>query len=166
MEFVPEGKLEEFFHSQQPDDVQKLVAKAADAPSFKSPEMNLVETYPAADLPVRTVGFHIGEIEGKSSGGTHRHLCEAVLYILEGRGYSLINGERVDYGAGDAICIPPMSWHSHHTDEDQSLKMIGIWDAKLMESFGLYFNEELGDGQPDAERNVRSQVMPDSRDRL
>jgi gentisate 1,2-dioxygenase len=43
----------------------------------------------------------------------HRHLIDAVIYILEGHGYSIIDAVRYDWEAGDFLCVPTFAWHRH-----------------------------------------------------
>ena len=39
-------------------------------------------------------------------GGMHRHQGGVVIFVLEGRGYSLVEGERFDWEAGDLLLLP------------------------------------------------------------
>jgi gentisate 1,2-dioxygenase len=43
----------------------------------------------------------------------HRHTVEAVIHWLAGEGYSIIDGQRYDWQAGDFICVPMFAWHRH-----------------------------------------------------
>lgn len=43
----------------------------------------------------------------------HRHTVEAVIHWLAGRGYSIVDGKRYDWEAGDFICVPIFAWHRH-----------------------------------------------------
>lgn len=139
-----------------------LVVKAADAPRFEWPDRNQVEIYPTEPFKPFTIGFHIGELPPDSNTGTHRHSCEAILYILEGSGYSLVDGEKAPWAAGDAVYVPPMAWHQHFSGPEGS-RMIGMWNVPLMERLGLYVNEEAGDtDHPDAKPSVRTTLLPES----
>ena len=66
-----------------------------------------------ADLPSYTVGVDITSLRPGSNDRKHRHYYETLIYILEGSGYSVIEGENVEWEAGDALYIPPWSWHQH-----------------------------------------------------
>ncbi len=71
--------------------------------------------------------------------GSHRHThTEAMLYVLEGRGYSLIDNERYDWEAGDAVHVPPrMTLHEHLNDSDARTRTLRI-------EFGIrYFYESI-----------------------
>ena len=71
---------------------------------------------------------------------SHTH-TEAMLYVLEGRGYSEIEGTRYDWQTGDAIHVPPrMTHHGHFNDSDSRARTLRI-------EFGIrYFYESLWPG--------------------
>jgi quercetin dioxygenase-like cupin family protein len=75
-----------------------------------------------------------------SSSHKHTH-TEAMLYVLEGRGYSLIDGKRYDWEEGDAVHVPPrMTEHEHFNDSDTRTRTLRI-------EFGIrYFYEALWSG--------------------
>ena len=75
-----------------------------------------------------------------SASHSHTH-TEAMLYVLEGHGYSLIDGARHDWKAGDAVHVPPrMTHHGHFNESDQRARTLRI-------EFGIrYFYEELWSG--------------------
>ena len=109
------------------------------------PDRGNKQAYPCRDFGAKTIGIHFAEVPPNSPAGTHRHLCEAIIHILEGRGYSVINGERYDWEAGDTIFIPPLSWHKHVNTDDKPMRFVAAWSVPLFEGLGLYMNEELGD---------------------
>jgi quercetin dioxygenase-like cupin family protein len=75
-----------------------------------------------------------------SSSHKHAH-TEAMLYVLEGRGYSIIDGKRYDWEEGDAVHVPPrMTVHEHFNDSDARTRTLRI-------EFGIrYFYEALWSG--------------------
>ncbi|MCH8023010.1 MAG: cupin domain-containing protein, partial [Thaumarchaeota archaeon] len=51
-----------------------------------------------------------GEISGR-----HAHM-EAILYVLEGKGYTEVDGEKVPWETGSSIHVPgPQTMHQHFT---------------------------------------------------
>lgn len=62
--------------------------------------------------------------------GRHKHL-EAVVYAVEGEGYSELHGKRVPWEAGDVLYVPPAMWeHVHMNDNPNPIKQLRI-------SFGI-----------------------------
>jgi gentisate 1,2-dioxygenase len=109
-------------------------------------ETGKARAYTARDFPTTTIGMHVAEIPPGVEAATHRHMSEAIIHILSGRGHSIINGERYDWEAGDTIFVPPLSWHQHiNTQHSEPVRFIAFWSSPLFERMGLYMNEELGD---------------------
>ena len=42
----------------------------------------------------------------QTHSGKHRHQGGLAIYVLEGKGYTILDGERVDWGEGDLILLP------------------------------------------------------------
>lgn len=53
--------------------------------------------------------------------GKHRHQGGLVIYVLEGKGHSVVEGERVDWEAGDVLLLPirPGGVEHQHFNADQ-----------------------------------------------
>jgi uncharacterized RmlC-like cupin family protein len=52
--------------------------------------------------------------------GMHRHQGGLVIYVIRGRGYTLVEGERVDWKAGDLLLLPVIPGgvaHQHFNEE-------------------------------------------------
>ena len=75
-----------------------------------------------------------------TSSHCHSH-TEAVLYVLEGVGFSEIDYEHYDWEAGDAVHVPPkMTRHEHFNPSDKRTRTLRI-------EFGIrYFYEPLWNG--------------------
>ncbi|MBI4524631.1 MAG: cupin domain-containing protein [Deltaproteobacteria bacterium] len=58
--------------------------------------------------------------------GRHRHL-EAVLYVLDGEGYSEIEGNKIHWEPGDVLHVPPaMFEHEHYNHSSTSYRLLQI----------------------------------------
>lgn len=49
----------------------------------------------------------------------HRHTIVAFRFFIEGRAYTVDNGDRVDMQPGDLVLTPAMHWHAHGNDSDE-----------------------------------------------
>jgi mannose-6-phosphate isomerase-like protein (cupin superfamily) len=89
-----------------------------------------------------------------TSSHCHTH-TEAVLYVLEGVGYSEIDGEHYDWEAGDAVQIPPkMTRHEHFNPSDGRTRTLRI-------EYGIrYFYEQLWPGYFKVEHRETSMSRP------
>jgi quercetin dioxygenase-like cupin family protein len=89
-----------------------------------------------------------------TSSHCHTH-TEAVLYVLEGVGFSEIDGEHYDWEAGDAVQIPPkMTRHEHFNPSDGQTRTLRI-------EYGIrYFYEQLWPGYFKIEHRETSVARP------
>jgi quercetin dioxygenase-like cupin family protein len=89
-----------------------------------------------------------------TSSHDHTH-TEAVLYVLEGVGYSEIDGVHYDWEAGDAVQIPPkMTRHEHFNPSDARTRTLRI-------EYGIrYFYEQLWPGYFKIEHRETSVARP------
>lgn len=69
----------------------------------------------------------------RSVSGKHRHQGGPVLFVIEGEGYTTMNGERYDWEEGDLVMIPMMPEQVEHqhfntrTDGRSSKWLAFIW---------------------------------------
>jgi uncharacterized cupin superfamily protein len=89
-----------------------------------------------------------------TSSHCHTH-TEAVLYVLEGVGFSEIDDEHYDWEAGDAVQIPPkMTRHEHFNPSDNQTRTLRI-------EYGIrYFYEQLWPGYFKVEHRETSVARP------
>lgn len=96
------------------------------------------------DLPSHAISLTIGSLEPGGYSNRHRHTYETILYVLEGRGYTLIENTRIEWEKGDAIYIPVWAWHHHVNQDDQnSAKYLACENAPMLQNLGcLAIREE------------------------
>lgn len=87
-------------------------------------------------LPSTTVSFSVGELEPSAAASNHRHAYESLLFILEGEGWSIIEGERVEWAAGDAIYVPPWNWHQHFASDRGRVRYLTGTNLPLLVRLG------------------------------
>jgi quercetin dioxygenase-like cupin family protein len=66
------------------------------------------------------VNLGVGEIAPGGHSGKHKH-TEAYVYIIKGKGHSIIDDKRYDWQEGDAIYVPPNVFHQHFNDDPNSV---------------------------------------------
>lgn len=91
----------------------------------------------------------------------HRHGGEAWLFVVEGRGHSEIDGQRIPWQAGDLVVVDHWAWHQHfNSDPDATARMIrvhnfaGIYDAMRVVLDPLQLHEEEPNSEPDVSHVV------------
>lgn len=80
-------------------------------------------------------------------GPVHRHVSSAINLILEGSGWSIVNGERIEWEAGDIMLSAP-GWSPHgHAFGPQGAIVLTIQDHPLhIGAESLIWQEDLKNG--------------------
>lgn len=71
----------------------------------------------------------------------HRHTSSTVYHVAEGRGHSVVRGERLDWEENDTFVVPAWSWHEHASDGGEAV-LFSFSDRPIMRAFGLEREEE------------------------
>lgn len=61
---------------------------------------------------------------GEATTRHHHRASEEIYYLLEGTGVVEVDGETRPVGPGDAILIPPGSWHRIRADATGPIRML------------------------------------------
>jgi quercetin dioxygenase-like cupin family protein len=96
----------------------------------------------------RTIEAHISEIPPGGHNKKHRHMNEAIIYIVCGRGYSTIQEEGkeevvVEWEEGDMFSPPLNAWHQHfNSDPEKPARYLAVTNIGLMKSIGAFSKEQ------------------------
>lgn len=88
----------------------------------------------------------------------HRHSMAAVQYVVEGRGESLIDGERFQWEKGDVLAYPAWSVHELANTEESPLVLMNVLDAPLVEGMGFLEVEGPPAGPPEEPSRMTSRA--------
>jgi gentisate 1,2-dioxygenase len=78
------------------------------------------------DRPSKIIDAYVHEIDPSAVSTIHRHTWDAVIVILEGRGWVEVNGIRYDYRPWDTIYLPSWSWHRHGNDGTKTARFMSF----------------------------------------
>lgn len=87
-------------------------------------------------LPSNNVSLSIGDLDPGAATSNHRHAYESLIYVISGRGYTITEGQRFEWKAGDAIYVPPWCWHQHCAYPDESARYITATNLPLLRQLG------------------------------
>ena len=121
----------------------RIVCKLADCPQNLTRQGRLrnylglmIEDTPLQDWIVFT--HEIRTVSGK-----HRHQGGLIIYVIDGKGYSVVDGERCDWEKGDLVLLPmrpPGVEHQHfNTDPDKP----SVWMAFIHLGMQDYVASEM-----------------------
>jgi len=79
------------------------------------------------DTPLQHWRVFVHEIRTRS--GKHRHQGGLVIYVLEGRGYSVVEGERWDWEKGDLVLLPLRPNEVEHQHFNLDPENPAVWAA-------------------------------------
>lgn len=101
---------------------------------------------PVTGGPVlRTMACWIQMLRPGLSTQAHRHSSSAVYQVFQGEGYTVVDGQRIDWTAGDLFVVPSWTWHEFVNESGQEAILFSIQDTPLMKSLALYREEAYED---------------------
>ncbi|HEY6042266.1 MAG TPA: cupin domain-containing protein [Anaerolineae bacterium] len=141
---------------------------------YKGAHFKNLKVHPVHHRPVRntsgawfdlsdnkTIEAHISEIPTGGHSQKHRHMLEAIIYIVSGRGHSMIHQNltdaptRVNWEEGDIFSPPLNWWHQHFNDDpDKPARYLAITNLGFMKKMGLATKEQA----PEAESETRDDM--------
>src|SRR5918912_1646162 len=95
-----------------------------------------------AAMRTNDAGAH--ELDPGARTTPHRHSWDAMLFIVEGSGWSEIGGRRVEWKPWDALHLPPWTWHRHGNDGDKTARYVSFSSEPLLTSLNMALLEEAG----------------------
>lgn len=98
------------------------------------------------DFPSYVLDARVVEIPPGGHTSTHRHVSDAVIFIEKGKGYSIIGGQRYDWGERDSLHLPSWTWHQHwNLDPMLPARYLAVSTEPLMREMNIERLEDLGD---------------------
>ncbi len=97
-------KTQEFSRRQR---TGQIVIKRSDRPTQVTRQGRLLYyLLPGVykEVPLQDWAVFINDV--RTHSGKHRHQGGLVIYVLEGKGYSIVDEERVDWEKGDLLLLP------------------------------------------------------------
>jgi len=101
-------------------------------------------TLTSTPLLTQAIEAHIQVLAPGGYSQKHGHMNSAVAYILEGKGYEIHDGKRLDWQAGDAVVIRNGCVHQHfNASPDKPTKVLIMKSKPLFIFFNLLFQKNL-----------------------
>lgn len=98
-------------------------------------ELDYINPETGADV-LPTMGFTAMMIEAGGKEAPPLRSCSSAFHVIEGKGHSIVNGERIDWAAKDTFTAPVFAEITHHADDESFL--VRIHDRPLQEKLDYY----------------------------
>ncbi len=120
-------------------------AKVTDGSPFDGVLMDYIN--PKTGGPVmQTIGASMQMLRPGEHTKAHRQVGSFIYQCAKGKGYSIVNGQRLDWQARDIFCVPSWMFHEHvNLSESEDACLFCFHDLPVMKSLGLYREEALKD---------------------
>jgi gentisate 1,2-dioxygenase len=94
-----------------------------------------------------TMGCYIQLLQPGMTTMPHRHTSTVIYHVVEGEGYSVVGGQRLEWQAKDVFCVPSWSVHQHgNGSSTQGAVLFSYTDAPVLRALGLF--REMADPDP------------------
>lgn len=84
----------------------------------------------------------------------HRHNSFAIYHILQGEGYTDVEGKRYHWEKGDTLACPAWHYHGHYAEGEEDTLMYVVQDMPMLAASRTLFWEE-----PEGKENIRQMVL-------
>jgi gentisate 1,2-dioxygenase len=101
--------------------------------------------HPQRDTGILTYETYLQELPPGCQSGKHRHVGEEVAYIVEGKGYSIIDGEKWEWAAGDVVAVPIHSVHQYFNSDPQHPAKLIVVKSNVYDFMGFAGIEHFED---------------------
>jgi gentisate 1,2-dioxygenase len=125
---------------------QKTVVALEDVEMQETARGTRVGVYVGADgdRPTRSMDALAHEIDPGVTSTIHRHSWDAMVLVVAGRGWTEIDGERIEWGPGDSLHLPAWSWHRSGNDSGTTARYLTFSSEPLLETMGMSIIEDAG----------------------
>lgn len=106
--------------------------------SLLSPGMGLMQTLQSA----------MQEIAPGGRSQKHGHQNPALMYVLNGEGYDIHDGVRMDWAAGDMLIVPPGTVHQHFNASETEPARVLVVKTKPIYNFANLNYQEFVEKAP------------------
>jgi gentisate 1,2-dioxygenase len=89
-----------------------------------------------------TLGCRLQLLPRGFESQTHRHTASTVYHVVEGSGYSLLGGQRIEWQKGDTFALPIWCPHQHAAG-DANAVLFSFTDEPVLKALGQYREESM-----------------------
>ena len=87
---------------------------------------------------VPALGCYLQMLRPGVSTRAHRETSSAVYHVVEGSGFTDVDGARLEWGEGDFFSVPPRALHAHGAGGSAPAILYSVQDVPLLRALGFY----------------------------
>jgi len=121
----------------------RIVCKQDDCPQMltRQGRLRYYLGHTIKDTPLQDWIVFTHEI--RTASGKHRHQGGLVIYVIDGEGYSVVDGERIDWSAGDLVLLPLREKGVEHQHFNSNPEKPALWMAFIRRTMQDYVASEM-----------------------
>lgn len=87
----------------------------------------------------KILGGSAARLDAGTSSPLVQETASSVYHVVEGSGWSIIDGQRFSWQKGDTFCIPAWNEYQHFANEDSTTVYLYRFDDKpMLKALGFY----------------------------
>jgi quercetin dioxygenase-like cupin family protein len=121
----------------------RILVKVADCPQelTRQGRLRFYLDPTIKDTPLQHWAVFTHEVRTQS--GKHRHQGGLVIYVIEGFGYSIVDGEKIDWKKGDLVLLPMRENGVEHQHFNSDPDKPSVWMAFIHMPLREYVASEM-----------------------
>ncbi|WP_338603006.1 cupin domain-containing protein [Sulfolobus tengchongensis] len=120
------------------------VIKAEEVPWVDGPQVFSKHMLVPEDGLGQTIHIHVEEYAPGARSQMHGHVNEAMFYILDGKGYDIHDGEKLEWEAGDVVIVPNHTVHQHfNADPNKPARAVVIKTKPMFIFMNMIFQKTV-----------------------
>ncbi|KAJ6440031.1 gentisate 1,2-dioxygenase [Purpureocillium lavendulum] len=135
-------------HVWKHDEVMPCLAKAGEiVPEEKAERRVLILVNPSMKAPFTTDTIYAGLqlVNPGETAPAHRHVASAFRFIIDGEGFTAVEGQKLRLVRGDVIVTPTWHWHDHGNESEKPIVWLDVLDLPLFTYARVHFGEGYGE---------------------
>ena len=132
---APHSPLLNYKWDRTEEALRRLASVAGAASPFDDVAMEYVNPNTGGAL-MPTIACWIQLLRPGVRTKAHRETGSAVYLVFEGRGQTVIDGQRFDWRKGDLFVVPTWAWHEHASVDGEAI-LFSVQDTPIMRALGL-----------------------------
>jgi gentisate 1,2-dioxygenase len=86
----------------------------------------------------KTLGGSAARLNAGASSPLIQETASSVYHVIEGSGYSEIDGQKISWKKGDTFCVPTWNKYQHFANDKETVYLYRFDDKPQLKALGFY----------------------------